>query len=149
MTDQDRTLDLSDRQRGALLKLKGMRAKYILWGMFNSLMHAPISGSRMAAFIRAMQERMPEVFHVFGDDPEEHIRAFVPKVLAECGDGTYEVREEGLKKLQKQIKDETGLDLSHANSATWILSALFVQFRGSIRPPKRTAQADAASAVAK
>jgi len=149
MTDQNRTLEISDRQRKAFLKLKGMHAKHILWGIFNSLMHAPIPRPRMVAFIRAMQEQIPEVFQVFGDDPEEHLRAFVPKVLAECEEGTYEVREEGLEKLQKQLKDETGLDLSHSNSATWILSALFVQFRGSIRPPARTPQADAASAVAK
>jgi hypothetical protein len=135
MAGNQGTLAISDSQRPEIQKLQGRGAVHILCGVLGSLAHGPILGSQFASFLKGMQSEMPDVFHVFGDDPERHVRALVPNVLTVLEGGRYVVQKEGLKKLSERLKAESGWDLSETKPENWILAAVFVHYRGSVRPP--------------
>lgn len=134
MAGNQGTLEITDGYRKHIQTLRGAGVVHILCGMLGSLAHQPVQGSQLVAFIKAMQGEMPEVFHVFGDDPEDHVRALVPEVLTRLEGGRYSVNKEGHGKFRDRLSAVSGRDLSEKNPANWILAAVFVRFRGSMRP---------------
>jgi hypothetical protein len=125
------SLEITGLQREALRRFKGLNPAQILCGTLASHTHESILGHQFVAFLRVMQQEVPDVFGVFGDDPEAHVRALVPKVLAPLQGGRYTVLTEGLAEVKARLQSECARDLQ----SLWLIGALFVQYRGSVRPP--------------
>ncbi len=134
------TLELSEKHRDDIRRLKGVDAMAVLWGMLQHYGRERLSQRELESFFLSLKREFPDVFCGIDEHPgallDSMAGLYVAMPLVQEGDPDgYRIRQKQITERVKALEASGFISPQDHDEGFRILGTLFALYRASVRPP--------------